>query len=58
MGLGLGLRYRGQNLGGLSSCTCHSRRDVLAGLGAMGAAAAFWPAAAGQPAGPATRIAS
>lgn len=55
MGLGPRLRYRGQNSGCLSSCTCHSRRHLLARLGAIGAVAAFWAPAVGQPASPATR---
>ncbi|HEV7911976.1 MAG TPA: amidohydrolase family protein [Methylocella sp.] len=56
MGLRLGLGYRGQNLGSFSNCSCHSRRDVLKGLGAIGATAALWPAAAaGQVASPAVR---
>jgi predicted TIM-barrel fold metal-dependent hydrolase len=56
MGLGLGLRYRGQNLGGLSNCPCHSRRDVLAGIGAIGAAAVLGhTGACAQGASPAVR---
>ncbi len=55
MGSGLGLRYHGQNLGGLSNCPCHSRRDVLAGIGAIGAAA-LWPTGtSAQVASPAVR---
>jgi 6-methylsalicylate decarboxylase len=57
-----GLRYRGQSVGAISACACHSppkmlrRREILAGIGAIGAAAALWPAAAsGQVAAPAVR---
>jgi hypothetical protein len=51
-----GLRYRGQSVGRVVNCACHSRRAVLAGLGAVGATAALWPAAAsGQIASPAVR---
>jgi 6-methylsalicylate decarboxylase len=53
----LGLRYRGRSLGDISACACHSRRDFLAGVGAIGAAAILSPAAAGaQVASPAPRI--
>jgi len=56
MGLEPGLRYRGQKVGSLSNCSCYSRRDFLAGLGAIGATAALWPApTAGQVASPAVR---
>jgi 6-methylsalicylate decarboxylase len=41
-----GLRYRGQSFGGAANCACHSRRDVLTGLGAVAAAAALRPIAA------------
>jgi 6-methylsalicylate decarboxylase len=52
----LGLRYNGERLGAVASCACHSRRAVLAGIGAIGATAAIWPAAAdGQVASPAVR---
>ena len=51
-----GLRYRGQSVGKVVNCACHSRRTVLAGLGAVGATAPLWPAAAsGQIASPAVR---
>jgi hypothetical protein len=51
-----GLRYRGQSVGKVVNCACHSRRAVLAGLGAVGATAPLWPAAAsGQIASPAVR---
>jgi 6-methylsalicylate decarboxylase len=51
-----GLRYRGQSLGGGTSCECHSRRGFLAGIAAVGAAAALRPIAAGaEAASPAAR---
>ena len=43
---GSGLRYRGQSFGNEPVCGCSSRRDVLAGLGAIGGAAALFPAGA------------
>lgn len=50
----LGLRYRGRSLGNISTCACHSRRDFLAGVGAIGAAAILAPAGArAEVAGPA-----
>ena len=52
----LGLRYRGHTSGSVPNCACHSRREVLAGIGAIGAAAALCPApASGQVASPAVR---
>jgi predicted TIM-barrel fold metal-dependent hydrolase len=52
----IGPRYRNQSIDGASACADHSRRAVLAGLGAIGAATALWPAAAGgQAAGAAAR---
>jgi 6-methylsalicylate decarboxylase len=42
----LGLRYRGQGFGNGPTCACHSRRDFLAGVGAIGAAAMLSPAVA------------
>ena len=51
-----GLRYRGQSFGDLANCACHSRRAVLAGMGAIGVAAALRPAKAGaEVASPAVR---
>jgi 6-methylsalicylate decarboxylase len=53
----LGLRYRGRSIGNAPTCTCHSRRDFLAGVGAVGAAAILPRAAAGaEVASPAARI--
>jgi hypothetical protein len=52
----LGLRYRGRSLGNISTCACHSRRDFLAGVGAIGTAALLPRAAAGaEVASPAVR---
>ena len=41
-----GLRYRGRKLGNASNCVCHSRRAVLAGLGATAASSVLRSAAA------------
>lgn len=46
MTLGLGLRYRGRNVGAAPACACHSRRAFLAGAAAVGAAAILSPAIA------------
>jgi 6-methylsalicylate decarboxylase len=46
MTLRLGLRYRGQHVGGASACGCHSRRSFLAGAAALGATAILAPAIA------------
>ncbi len=43
---GPGLRYRGQRVGGAPNCVCHSRRAVLAGIGAIGASSVLRSAAA------------
>jgi 6-methylsalicylate decarboxylase len=52
----IGLRYRGRSFDNDANCACHSQRAVLAGIGAIGAAAALWPAAVGgQVAAPAPR---
>ena len=52
----LGLRYRGRSIGNAPTCACHSRRDFLAGVGAVGAAAMLSRAAAGaEVASPALR---
>ena len=51
-----GLRYRKRDLGGGTSCACHSRRGFLAGMAAAGAAAALRPIAArAEAASPAAR---
>ncbi len=41
-----GLRYRGRKFGGAPNCVCHSRRAVLAGLGATAVSSLLRPAAA------------
>ena len=58
MSAGIGLRYRGKRLNNVPNCVCHSRRNVLGGIAALGAAAAgLWPATGiGQVASPAVRI--
>jgi 6-methylsalicylate decarboxylase len=45
MAFGFGLRHNGRTFGS-ATCPCHSRRAVLAGLGAIGASAIFPPVAA------------
>ena len=50
------LRYRGRIAEGASTCACHSRRQVLAGIGAATAASLLPAAASGEIASPATRI--
>jgi predicted TIM-barrel fold metal-dependent hydrolase len=55
MGRQIGLRFRGQSFGGGSTCVCHSRRQVLAGLGAAAAATLLPAVARGQVASPAVR---
>src|SRR5579863_8479153 len=51
----LGLRYRGETSAGAASCTCHSRRSVIAGIGALGAAALLPKTVEAQVASPAVR---
>jgi predicted TIM-barrel fold metal-dependent hydrolase len=46
MGSPLALRYRGQSVESVTKCACQSRRTVLAGIGATGAIATLWAAAA------------
>jgi predicted TIM-barrel fold metal-dependent hydrolase len=55
MGRQIGLRFRGQSFGGGSTCVCHSRRQVLAGLGAAAAATLLPAVADAQVASPAVR---
>jgi predicted TIM-barrel fold metal-dependent hydrolase len=55
MGRQIGLRFRGQSFGGGSTCVCHSRRQVLAGLGAAAAATLLPSVADAQVASPAVR---
>jgi hypothetical protein len=43
MNLRLGLRYYSPNFGSGLKCACHSRRDVLEGIGAIATTGIFWP---------------
>ena len=55
MGLPMGLRFRGRSVEAGSTCLCHSRRQVLAGAGAVVAAALLPTVGRGQVASPAVR---
>ena len=50
------LRYRGRSAGNALTCACHSRRQVLAGIGAATATALLPAAVSGQIASPAARV--
>jgi predicted TIM-barrel fold metal-dependent hydrolase len=50
------LRYRARSGGSVSKCACHSRRQVLAGIGAATAASLLPAAASGELASPAVRV--